>query len=117
MSIVTSTYSSTSSASSQSSQSSIAETQRALKDKIRISGDPLSDEWGAEGLKVWIARVRIYFGKFHWGVIIQCTKTGIAVVFNRDLGLDVGLNCTFKEALDVTKNYLVYDYNEGNKYL
>ena len=66
-----------------------------MKDKIRVSGDPLSDNWGIDGLKIWIVRVRIYFGKFHWGVIIQCVKTGIAIVFNRDLGLDVGLNCTF----------------------
>lgn len=69
--------------------STLTEDKKALRDTIKISGGPIDDDWGSQGFKVWIMRVRIQLQKFHWSVAIECEKSGKVICFNRDDGLDI----------------------------
>ena len=56
---------------------------------MRTSGGEPTDDWGTEGVDVYIQRAVVAAG-FHWGTAIQCQKTGKVIVINRGhTGVDV----------------------------
>jgi len=67
----------------------------AGKNKIRKTGKKPSAEWGTNGLKIYIMRVKIMLG-YHWACALFCRRTKKVIVVNRDQGLDIAFNKTLK---------------------
>lgn len=73
--------------------------------KIKISGCELSEDWGTEGLEIFLIRKRIVANNFHWGVAIECLKNHKFIVVNRHEGLSITKTNNFEEALNETLGY------------
>ena len=77
----------------------------AAKNKVRKTGGEPPKDWGKNGIKIYIMRVKIMLG-YHWACTLYCRRTKKVIVVNRDQGLDISCNKTLKEAHHITKTYL-----------
>lgn len=65
----------------------------------------MPEDWGREGVELYLMRKRIQFSNFHWGVFIQCKKYKSLIVVNRHEGLSITKVENIEDAIKETKGF------------